>query len=248
MKLKSKRVANDPGSWIRSDAAFAPLVGVGLFQAAQQVFALRKQRRRTEYLLEELSKVLREKGHLSAKTISESNAPMTGHGYKQRFGGLLQAYKRVGHVPDKDYRFLDFTKHRRRARLNTFDCIATAAEGLGAVVERDPLSYRLTINGELTLLIVASRCFNSDAGGYRWNIAFDKRLVWDLMVVVRMNHGNDAVRDYYVLPRAAKWPDRIRIREENDFSLECYRMGSLEGVISLIQRSTLTEVSHERSS
>src|SRR5204862_3250126 len=55
-------------------------------------------------------------------------------GYKQRFGGLLEAYKRVGHAPERDYRFLDFTKHRRRARLDTFNQIATAAEDLGAVV------------------------------------------------------------------------------------------------------------------
>ena len=137
---------------------------------------------------------------------------------------------------------------RRLARLDTFDWIATAAEGLGAAVERDPLRYRLTINGELTLLITASRCFNSDAGGHRWNISFDTRLAWDLMLVARMNHENDGIQDYYVLPRAAKWPDQIRIREENDFSLECFRMGSLEKVMNLIQRSTLMQAPNERSS
>jgi DNA invertase Pin-like site-specific DNA recombinase len=247
-KLKSKRVANNREIWVRSDNAFTPIVDVDLFEAAQRIFALRKQRRTDEYLLEHLNTVLRERGYLSAKTISESDGPISGLGYKQRFGGLLEAYKRVGHAPERDYRFLDFTKHRRRARLDTFNQIATAAEDLGAVVEKDPLRYRLTINGELTWMITASRCFNSDAGAHRWNIVFDNRFDWDLLVAVRMNHRNDGVLDYYVLPRAAKWPNQVRIREENDFSLECYRMRQLDEICGLIQRSTLTEFSHERFS
>jgi hypothetical protein len=119
--------------------------------------------------------------------------------------------------------------------------ITAASERAGAAVHLDTKQGRLTINGELDLVVRAARCLTSDAGSHRWNIVFEHEVVWDLLLVGRMDYDNTGIRDIYVFPRSAKWPCRMGLRETNDFSIDCYRFDKLDDVIGLIQRTTFKE-------
>jgi DNA invertase Pin-like site-specific DNA recombinase len=189
-KLKGRKVKNDPGSWIRSDEAFEPLVDPKVFNAARQIMQRRTARRTDQDMLEKLGKVFQERGYLSAKTIAEAKGLMSSQAYKHRFGGLLGAYRRVGHTPERDYRFVQFGRSRKQAARTIMEQITAAAERAGAAVQLDTKQGRLTINGELDLVVRAARCLTSDAGSHRWNIVFEHAVVWDLLVVGRMDHDN----------------------------------------------------------
>ena len=119
--------------------------------------------------------------------------------------------------------------------------IKTVAERTGAAVSLDPKLGRLTINGELGLVVRAARCFTSDAGSRRWNIVFEHELAWDFLVIGRMDYDNGGILDLYVFPRSAKWPSRMRLREANEFSIDCYRFGDLDAVLRLLQLTTFAE-------
>jgi Recombinase len=240
-KLKGRRLKNDPESWIRSDEAFEPLVDRKLFDAVQKIMQRRKARRTDHDMLEKLGDVLKERSYLSAKTIAEAKGLMSSQAYKHRFGGLLGAYQRVGHTPERDYRFVQFSRSCKHAARTTIQQIKTAAECAGAAVSMDPKHGRLTVNGQLDLVVQAARCFTSDAGSHRWKVVFEHGPDWDLLVVGRMDYDNSRIRDFYVFPRSAKWPCRMGIREANDFSIDCYRFADLDGVIRLIQPTTFAE-------
>ncbi|HEX2523526.1 MAG TPA: recombinase family protein, partial [Terriglobia bacterium] len=130
-KLKGRRIKNDPESWIRSDEAFEPLVDRKHFDAVQKIMQGRKARRTDQDMLKKLADVLKERGYLSAKTIAEAKGLMSSQAYKHRFGGLLGAYQRVGHTPERDYRFVQFSRSCKHAARTTLQQITTAAEALG---------------------------------------------------------------------------------------------------------------------
>jgi hypothetical protein len=201
----------------------------------------RKARRTDQDMLEKLGKVFQERGYLSAKTIAEAKGLMSSQAYKHRFGGLLGAYRRVGHTPERDYRFVQFARSRKHSARTIVEQITAASERAGAAVHLDTKQGRLTINGELDLVVRAARCLTSDAGSHRWNIVFEHEVVWDLLLVGRMDYDNTGIRDIYVFPRSAKWPCRMGLRETNDFSIDCYRFDKLDDVIGLIQRTTFKE-------
>ena len=65
----------------------------------------------------------------------------------------------------------------------------------------DPTNDLLTVNDEFTASIVISRCVELLSGALRWNIRLDTSLRPDITVAIRMDAGNQAALDYYLLPR-----------------------------------------------
>jgi len=240
-KLKGQKIKNDPASWIRSDGSFTPLVDPKLFDAAQNILNRRRTRRTDQDMLDRLAAIFQERGYLSAKTIAEAKGLMSSQAYKHRFGGLLGAYRRVGHTPERDYRFVQFSRSCKGAVRKTLTEIAAAALSAGATVSSDPKRGCLTVHDQLTLVVRAPRCFTSDAGSHHWNVDFQHQVIWDLLVIARMNGENSGILDFYVFPRSANWPTRMRLREVNDFSIDCYRYRDLDGVLVLIRSNTLVK-------
>jgi hypothetical protein len=91
----------------------------------------------------------------------------------------------------------------------------------------------LTVNDEFTASIVISRSIHTAAGAIRWKIRVDSGLQPDITVALRMDAANRAVVDYYLLPRIGTAAAKLRLREENGFSLDAYRFDSLESFFYL---------------
>jgi hypothetical protein len=102
------------------------------------------------------------------------------------------------------------------------------------------LSDLLNVNCEFTASVVIARCHESLAGGHRWKIRLDQGLRPDITIAVRMAAGNDAIRDYYLLP----WLDlgvapALRLAPENGALLDAYRFDTLDGFTDLTRRTAL---------
>jgi hypothetical protein len=114
-----------------------------------------------------------------------------------------------------------------------------AIERLGGTVRIDPTTDLLVVNDEFTASIVVSRSFQTKGGALRWKIRLDAGLRPDITVVLRMDMANHAVLDYYLLPRIDMAMAKVRLREENGFSLDAYRCDSLESFFYLAARTRL---------
>ena len=70
-KLKQKRVANPPEMWVRAERAFVAVIDQDFFLAAQRNINERSKRLTNQEMLDSLSLLLKQKGHLSGLVIDE---------------------------------------------------------------------------------------------------------------------------------------------------------------------------------
>jgi len=238
-KLKKKRVVNEPDHWVRAEGAFEGIVDPDFFLAAQRIIEERSRRFTDAELLDRLTSLLGQRGCLSGLIIDEVEDMPSSATYRSRFGSLVRAYQLVGYATDRDYRYLETNRALRALHPRVVEETVTAINALGAHVRVDPATDLLTINEEFTASLSIVRCATLDAR-HRWKIRLDTGLRPDITIAVRMAPGNEAVRDYYLLP----WIDlgeaaRLRLGEDNGVFLDAYRHDSLEGFLDLTRRTDL---------
>jgi DNA invertase Pin-like site-specific DNA recombinase len=103
-KLRQSVVRNGPESWMRTEGAFEAIVEHSIFEAAQAIFRDRIQRTSKgrpgslsdEEMLKRLSRVFQEQGRLSRRIIDTAPNLPSCWAYSVRFGGVANAYDRVG--------------------------------------------------------------------------------------------------------------------------------------------------------
>ncbi|MDH1902107.1 recombinase family protein [Comamonas aquatica] len=241
-KLKIQHVRNPPEQWVRRDGAFEAIVPAVVFMQAQAVIAARSHHLDDAQMLEMLRQTLERYGALSGIVIDEDDEVPSSSAYRTRFGSLLRAYSLIGYAPRRDYAYLEINKLLRRLHPELIDEITASIASSGGWAARNKETDLLTINGEFTASLVIARCKPTATGSYRWLIRFDAGLHPDVTVVARMDPSNSHAYDYYVLPgidfSAATFP----ILENNGFTLDAYRVDSLESFYQLAGRTTLQEV------
>jgi DNA invertase Pin-like site-specific DNA recombinase len=240
-KLKKKRVRNNPSMWVRRDSAFEPIIDPSLFFTARGIILERSRRYTDEEMLAKLRALFAAKGWLSAELIDDTDGMPSSSAYQNRFGGLVEVYRRVGYAPDRDYRFLEINRHLRRLHPGVLRDVIAKLEELGARVSSDPDTDTLLINGEYTASIVLTRCRQTPAGTLRWLINLDQSMVPDITVVVRMDASNQEATDFYLLPRIDMTKPALRLGESNGAAIDTYRYDTLGFFIGMAARTPIEE-------
>lgn len=239
-KLKQKRVVNTPDMWVRGEQAFEAIVESDFFDAAQRILAERARRFTDDELLAKLAELFSRRGILSGIVIDEIEDMPSSSTYRSRFGSLIRAYQLVGHMPERDYRYLETNRVLRLLHPETVANTTAEIERVGGQVRVDPTTDLLILNEELSLSLVIVRCFATPAGGLRWKLRLDAGLRPDLTVAVRMDDSNSCPRDYYLLP----WIDvgsaeQVRLSEHNALFLDAYRSDDLAPLYHMARRFRL---------
>lgn len=241
-KLKKKRVINAPEMWIRANGVFDAIVDPQLFYTAQGIIRERNRRYSDNDMLDRLRELFQRHGYLSGLVIDETERMPASGAYQRRFGSLVRAYQLVGFTPDRDFRYIEINRALRILHNDIVTNTVTEIIDLSGVVERDPATDLLKVNGEFTASIVIARCISTKMGSLRWNIRFDTGLAPDISIAVRMDKTNNAPRDYYLLPHMEMAKNRVRLAENNGFMLDAYRFSSLDKFFTLARRTRLSEI------
>lgn len=235
-KLKKHRVINSPDMWIKKEGAFEGIVPPDLFFTAQGILRARAHRYTDVELIEKLRSLYQRHGYLSGLIIDEAEGMPSSAAYAHRFGSLIRAYQTVGFTPDRDYQYLEVNQFLRRLHPEIVGQTERMIAEIGGVVDRDPLTDLLTVNGEFTVSLVLARCQALDSGRRRWKVRFDTSLAPDITVAVRLDEENQAALDYYLLPRLDFGQPRIHLADRNGIEFECYRFDSLDYLYGMARR------------
>lgn len=241
-KLKQRRVVNPREMWIRAEGAYPAIVDEALFLRAREIVDARSRHLSDQDLLDALRALLASNGFLSGLVIDEHEDTPSSSAFRSRFGSLLRAYEMVGYQPDRDYRYIEINRKLREAHPQIVAGVITGIENAGGSAVQDPRTELLTVNGEFTVSVVLSRCFETAAGSLRWRIRLDTGLLPDITIAIRMDELNAAPRDYYVLPSIDMTADRLRLAEQNGLSLDAYRFDTLDFFFSMAGRARFSEV------
>ena len=240
-KLKQKRVANDPQSWVRADGAFEAIVDSKLFFAAREIIRVRRRRYSDDEMLDRLRHLHSRYGYLSGLIIDEAkDAPPSGM-YRRRFGSLVRAYELIGFTPDRDYSYIRINRELRRLHREIVSDTVLAIESVGGSVKQDAATGLLDVNGEFSASIVIARCRRTASGSRRWTIRLDTGLGPDITVALRMDDLNEKPVDYYLLPLADMTAGRILLSEQNGVMLDAFRFDSLKYFFAMTERCTFQE-------
>ena len=209
-KLRRKRRLNPPDTWIRRDGAFAAIVDPALFKRARKILAKRPSRQLRSWpsdqdLLTRLQALREQKGRLSCALIDNADALPHSSLYRIRFGSLSRAFERIGYDPTGHTCF----DARRKAigtitKLQLELAAAIQRSGVNADILR-PTTHRadaiVTVNGVLTISVYLARCQHLADGARRWNVRRRIAGTSALVLVLRMDGGNQSILDYFLLPR-----------------------------------------------
>jgi len=240
-KLKKKRVRNPPDMWVRRDGVFAPIIDPTLFYTVRGIIIERARRFTNEEMLAKLKALLDQNGTLSAELIDNAEGLPSSSSYQSRFGSLIKAYRTVGYVPARDYRYLEVNQHLRMLRPPFMDDVVGKLKELGATISPGEGTGQIIINGEYTAEIVLTRCSQTPAGTLRWLINLDRNTTADITVVVRMDAANQTPLDFYFLPRIDIGRALVRLGENNGAAIDTYRYNEINYFINLAARAQIED-------
>ena len=235
-KLKKKHVENPPEMWVRADGAFAAVVPPEDFLVAGAVIAERSRRVSTEDMLAHLRRLAAAVAVVSARAIDADDAMPPAAAYRARFGGLLNALRRAGIAPARDYAYVDANRAARALYPGLLDDLTRRLGGVGATVVRDAGTGLLVINGEYTAAVVLARCRHTPGGAARWVVRLDRPVAPDITVLARLDAANARPADYYLLPLMDIDAPRLLLCETNGARLDTYQFDSLDQFAALAGR------------
>jgi DNA invertase Pin-like site-specific DNA recombinase len=206
-----------------------------------------------EELLERLRLLLRYHGKISGILINESEGIPSSAAYRSRFGSLMRAYTLVGYRPNIDFTFIEVNRRLRCFFPDIIQNTISKLIAIGARVAQTSDAGIFILNDEIRVSLVLCRHRTTQAGASRWEIRLDHGLCPDLTIAVRMDHTNENVKDYYLLPSLdMTWdhlkrrvntdsldgtpPERLHLAEANGIYLDTYRYDSLERFFELSHR------------
>src|SRR5690348_13720065 len=79
--------------------------------------------------------------------------------------------------------------------------VAAKLRRIAGSIQIDPLTGLLTINDEVSIVLVIARCLQTRTGYRYWNIRLDADPRADITIAIRMDESNREALDYYLLPR-----------------------------------------------
>jgi hypothetical protein len=174
--------------------------------------------------------------------IDEAEDLPSSSTYSARFGSLARAYQLVGFTPDRDFRYIEINRILRRLQPEIIAATIEQITRVGGTVAHDSETELLTVNDEFTVSVCLVRCQETAAGTFRWHIRFDTSLNPDVIVALRMAPDNQAVQDYYILPRIELPGPDVRLGEHNGLALDAFRFESLDQLYDMAARASLGEV------
>jgi len=240
-KLKKKHVKNPEEQWIRKNDAFDSLISKDIFYKAQEIIIKRHEKLSDEEVLEKLKILLKEKGTLSGIIIDEDDNCPSSSIYKNRFGGLINAYHLIGYTPARDYNYIKVNNYLRSTYSYEIDKILNAITLHGNYYEDTCFDNIKKINDEFFVCIIISKCKTLPSGKHRWRIRFVNQLIADINIVVRLDYDNNTVLDYYIFPSIDSLSFNFKLKDTNSLLLELYRFDSLERFYSIISRRLILE-------
>lgn len=234
-KLRERRKYNPKSEWVRVDEAFKPIISRELYEESRRAILRRRKGVPEKELLDGLRRLLREKGRLTRELIAADKRLHSPVCYSKRFGGVLNAYKRIGYVPEKRYHNNEVDQFVRRKNELNAQRAAEKIQRLGMSLEFRRTKRSFVVNGEIAVLFTSARSYRFKRTGERfWQMVPRFKTRIDIIVLARMDHENREIVDYLLLPKELVREGSIRMYEAREHPFYLYQSDTLEPLYAVL--------------
>ena len=234
-KLNTKSIRRPRSEWIVYDGAFEALVPVDRFREAQHRMIENARAYCEREMLDSLTAIWCTHGRLNADVVGNDRYSPCVNTYKERFGGLVPAYRKIGYFG----RF-----QRGKAPQFRKSVVAGIAEEIakrgGVVTCYDSHCSQVCVNEELEIAVVAG-CADPPCGINQWHIRRMGLTKPDILVVVRIDDWTSEIKGYIIIPLLVL-PNEgwLTITRNRLRGIEVYQSATLEPLFSLCARVELS--------
>ena len=167
-------------------------------------------------------------GYLSEPRLNKNKLSPMPVTYRERFGTLTDAYRRIGHRPVHAYRYSKAGEHIRRTHRNLICRLtSTVHYSVGKIifsVDKQVLQIDESIAVAVIVLPYLPRSNTVLTG---WKLYFDRLEECDAVLIARMEKSNNYPLDYFLLPRNLFSLPSIRFTETTVNQFTRYKLRSL---------------------
>ena len=232
-KLNAKPVKNPTSVWIATKKAFDPVVTDDQFRKAQLQLVWNARGYTQNEMLDSLTAVWCSAGRLSAGVLETSAQAPGVNAYKEHFGSLVEAYRRIGYPGH--YSSGKSSDIRRIVTTEIIERLKT----IGCHVSHERGSSRIIVNEELHIAVVTGRT-DPPCGKNTWLVGRSSEPKPDLMIAVRVDNQTSRVKEYLFLPLLflpnGMW---LTITSARLDRIKTFRSKSLEPLYRLCARQEL---------
>ena len=236
-KLRTLRSWNPPEMWIRRDNAFEAIVEPSVYEKAEAVAVARARLHTDEQLLQDLRDCLQRNGRLTERSITADLDMPCAQAYNARFGGLIEAYKRIGYEPERNLAYVERDRKLLPIRRRFTAIILSELRRMGVSAMQDSRTKLLDLSGNMTVRCVVTRC-RPLGQSHGWFLRLHSPTKPDVTVIARLASGNDEFFDYFCVPcQALRRFKQLTLRPGNESILDAYRSDDLTFLKKLARRS-----------
>ncbi|CAE6820781.1 MULTISPECIES: recombinase family protein [Paraburkholderia] len=205
-KLSANRHRNPPSKWTRSEGAFPPLIDRATFEAAKTIRAHKTQNLSDDELLEKLGEFVNSAEDVSADAIDREAGLPARKTYSRRFGGLQNAYARVGYQPSYRGASPEVSRASRAAIQHGTREATDALIAAGHRVDISMDGTTIRVDDELVIRFAVRMILPYDGRSPRWRLRWPTYRSPDIFVILRLDAAFGARLDFYVFPRGILVP------------------------------------------
>jgi DNA invertase Pin-like site-specific DNA recombinase len=222
--------------WIVVPGAYEPIITAEVFEKAQEIIRNRTYYRDNDRLLEDLRRLLAEKGCLNKNVINACPYTAAVHTYYLRFGALHRAYELIGYKPIKNCQSMaKYKALNRRLRGELMEKIVALFPNEVTILKGRRICYRsrLRLRNRRIVSVLIARSVRLLNGELRWFLSPVRKECRNVTLLARLSESNGAIFDLHVLPSVDK-RSVFFLREKDDWLRRGVRLRWLKSFLRAV--------------
>ena len=197
-------------------------------------------------MLEGLQQLWTRAGRLNSGLINAAKDVPWVVAYKNHFGSLLEAYKRISYPLPREFEYDHITRTIRVMRDAVCTDICGQIRAVNGSAELGSAPGVLLVNGNVTLRVKCTTGHSKRGkvryGQMLWLLSFDKREREDILIIARLLPPHQTVMDYFVVPAFSQLRGKMRGKKENNPPfMQVYCFPTLQPLIDTFRRYSAEE-------
>ena len=235
-----------PDQWRIREHSFPAIISERQWKRANELVREETKPLEDSEMLAHLRQLWKRKGRLNSQLINAAKDIPSVEAYKNHFGSLNEAYKRIGHPVLRDLVYEHITSVIKRLQDAICSDIRARIRAVNGSAESTPDRGVLLVNENVSLRVkcTTGRLWRGKMryGQMLWRLSFLGKGTADILIIARLLPPQQTIMDYFVVPAFSQFRGVIYSKVENNPAfMQLYWFPTLQPLIETFRRHSVDE-------